>query len=375
LTDRSEIQDRLEIVRLDPLSADVPLDQWLDLANAAADPNPFFAPDFLQPYLRAFPAAGVRLVVVRDRSNGNWLLSAPVGRRSAGLAIPVNTTWTSHYAPLGTPLLHPDADRDAVGHFLRFAAGSLHTLALPYLPKASRMAQLALKAHGWTAGWAQLTERAGHGSGDLGATQYDAVFQGKRRKEMRRQLRRLEDHGPVMVRHISGNDVVSVFEDFLDLEARGWKGRAGTALTNHPETARFSREVIRNMSWRNSVRIDQLLAGDTLVAAMVLFVEGGRIFSWKIAFDEIFARSSPGAQITMTALRKNLETPGFVEADSLAIPDHPMIGTLWPGRVQLGTLLLSNGMFGSALAHLVATDLRLEQSLRRRAKAVKALIG
>jgi hypothetical protein len=132
--------------------------------------------------------------------------------------------------------------------------------------------------------------------------------------------------------------------------------------------------VIHNLSARNGVRIDQLWAGNTLVAALVLFQESGKVYSWKIAFDEAFARSSPGSQIAIIALRRNLETPGFVRADSLAIPGHPMIGALWRGRVQVGTLLLAKGAVGSALAGLAATDLKVEQSLRKNAKALKALI-
>ncbi|QDG75476.1 GNAT family N-acetyltransferase [Labrenzia sp. PHM005] len=374
MTGLSEKQEQLEAVWMDPLAANLPLDQWQDLAGTACDPNPFFTPSFLQPYLRAFPAKSVQLMVVRDRSSGDWLLTAPIGRRPAGLAMPVNTAWTSHYAPLGTPLLHPDAQADAIALFLKSAAGSSNTLALPFLPKTSRIAQLALKADGWTAGWSQLVERAGHGSGDLGATQYEAAFHGKRRKEMQRQLRRLEDHGSISVRHLLGKETIAGFEAFLELEAKGWKGRAGTALANTPETAMFSREAIQNLSAWNRVRIDQLWAGDTLVAALVLFLENGRIFSWKIAFDETFARSSPGSQIAIIALRKNLETPGFIKADSLAIPGHPMIGALWRGRVQVGTLLLAKGAVGSALAGLAATDLKVEQSLRKKARALKALI-
>lgn len=374
MTGLSEKQDQLEGIWLDPLGADAALDHWQDLARSAADPNPFFTPDFLQPYLRAFPAKNVQLLVVRDMASGNWLLAAPIGRRRAGLAMPVNTAWTSHYAPLGTPLLHSGAQLDAVALFLKTAAGSSNSLAIPFLPKTSRMAELSLKAAGWTAGWSQLEERAGHCAGDLGTMQYEAAFHGKRRKEMRRQLRRLEDHGPIALRHLEGEDVIAGFEAFLELEAKGWKGRAGTALSNHLETAKFSREVIHNLSAKNGVRIDQLWAGNTLVAALVLFQESGKVYSWKIAFDEAFARSSPGSQIAIIALRRNLETPGFVRADSLAIPGHPMIGALWRGRVQVGTLLLSKGAVGSALAGLAATDLKVEQSLRKNAKALKALI-
>ncbi|MGS4887562.1 GNAT family N-acetyltransferase [Roseibium sp. MB-4] len=375
MTDPSDRRDQLEVLWLDPLAPETPLDQWQDLADNSVDPNPFFTPEFLQPFLQAFPAAAVRLLVIRAKGSLNWRMAAPIGRRRAGLAVPIKTTWTSFYAPLGTPLLRDTGGPDDVAAFVRAGAGSANLISMPFLPCKSRVASLAEEITGWENRWAEKLSRAGHSSGDLGEIQYKTAMSGKRRKEMRRQLRRLEDHGPIRIAHLVGEEAIEGFEEFLKLEAEGWKGRAGTALSSNPETALFSRNVIKNRSLNNGVRIDQLWAGDTLIASLILFIEGSHVFSWKIAFNETFARMSPGAQIAAISMKQNLQSPDILEADSLAVPGHSMIEPLWRGRVDIGTLVLSKGPLGSSLASLTAVDLKLERSLRSKAKALKAVFG
>jgi len=375
LTDPSDRKDQLEVLWLDPLAPETPLGQWQDLADNSVDPNPFFAPGYLQPFLRAFPSATIRLLVIREKGSKNWRMTAPIGRRRAGLAVPVKTTWTSYYAPLGTPLLRDIGGADDVAAFVKAGAGSSSLMAMPFLPSNSRVASLAGEITGWESRWAGKLARAGHSSGNLGEIQYKTAMSRKRRKEMRRQLRRLEDHGPIRTAHLLGKEALKGFEDFLKLEAKGWKGRAGTALSSSEETASFSRHVIKNRSLNNGVRIDQLWAGETLISSLILFVEGSHVFSWKIAFNETFARVSPGAQIAAISMKQNLQSPDILEADSLAVPGHSMIEPLWRGRVEFGTLILSRGTLGTSLASLAAADLKLEHSVRSKARTLKAFFS
>lgn len=360
-----------EVLSLDPLSAEVPLDDWQTLCAAALSPNPFFGPDFLCPFLEKMDKRPVRLVVVREQPAGRWLAAAPIGRRRFGLAVPVNTTWATDYAPLGTPLIHPEASADVITAFLSAAREPGHALAIPYLPLHSQSAVRLKAAEPGKRSVLAKSFRASHNGGATGKAQLAEADSGKRRKEMRRLMRRLGDHGKTTFRSLSGPDAVAGFEAFLELEASGWKGRSGTALVSQPETADFARTAIANLAGRNAVRIDQLWSGETLVAALVLFLQSGKVFAWKIGFDEAFARYSPGAQLALQALKTNLAIPGFRVADSLAIPGHSMIEPLWRGRLETGTLLYADGL----KRVLCKTDLRLEQTLRKAARAVRARVS
>lgn len=365
---RSDVHD---IVAFDPLGADVPMAAWRALGREALDPNPFFGPDFLRPYLDHMGPSSVRLLVVREGGGGRWLLAAPVGRARPGLFLPANATWATEYAPLGTPLLHPEASDEAVCAFLEAGARPGGLIAVPYLPLHSKTAaRLKAAVPHKTVVFARA-ERASHGPGAKGKAQLAEADSGKRRKEMRRLMRRLGDHGKVRFASLTGSEALQGFEAFLHLEAAGWKGRSGTALLSLPETAAFARLAIEQRAAAEGVRIDQLWAGSTLVAALVLFLDGGRVYSWKIAFDEDYARYSPGAQIALQALKINLASPGFKGADSLAIPGHTMIEPLWRGRLETGTLLFAQGRLGGLKKRLCKADVKLEQRLRRIARVVK----
>lgn len=365
----------MEVLSLDPLGDQLEVSAWQRLCAVSVDPNPFFAPAFLNPFLKNLPRQDVRLVVVRRVSSGDWLLAAPVGRRRLGLTLPVNSTWATEYSPLGTPLLHPGAGSEVLQLFLRAAVGSAKMLAFPYLPLESETAK---RLHGLPLAQISIaaeTERAGHGPGPEGQAQLELAFSGKRRKEMRRLLRRLGDHGDVRFETLRGESVPAGFEDFLALERKGWKGRSGTALLSQPQTADFARMAIENGSRNQGVRIDQLWTGDMLVASLVLFEEGGNVYSWKIAFDEDYARYSPGAQIALQSFRENLAIPGFKGADSLAVPGHSMIEPLWRGRIRTGTFLISEGTLSGVRQALCSADLSVEQALRQVGRSVKKRIG
>lgn len=365
----------LETVFLDPVDADLPLDAWLALAEAALDPNPFFGPGFLRAYLGGMGAAQVRLLVVRHKTTGLWLVAAPIGRRAAGLVCPAAMVWTTHYAPLGTPLLHPQADDAALRMFVTAAAGAAQVLVLPYLPLASETAHRLQGLAGVQTVLEGRAARACHAGAEEGEGQFEEAFSGKRRKEIRRLLRRLEDHGPVRFETVRGTDACTQFEAFLDLEAKGWKGQGGTALKSRDGTARFSRQAVQALSEADAVRIDTLSAGDTLVAGLVSFEDGGHVLTWKIAFDEDFARYSPGVQLMMKVFRDNLARPGFRQADSLAIPGHPMIEPLWRGRLELATLVLGTGSAGAVAMGICRADMALERRLKQAVRKVKAWLA
>ncbi len=87
---------------------------WEELAERAAEPNPFFEPGFAATAARTLGAAEARLLVV-DQEGGEWIGCMPVRplqRRSPRLAL---GTWKHCYSFLGTPLV----DRDRVEEFAR----------------------------------------------------------------------------------------------------------------------------------------------------------------------------------------------------------------------------------------------------------------
>nr|WP_254170577.1 GNAT family N-acetyltransferase [Roseibium polysiphoniae] len=217
--------------------------------------------------------------------------------------------------------------------------------------------------------------RASHAAGPEGEAQFAKAFSGKRRKELPRLIRRLSQEGEVRFESHSGDDVPRYFESFLQLEASGWKGTRGTALLSHQNTARFAREMIAKLSASGCVRIDTISVSGKPIAMLIIMLDAGRAFSWKIAFDESYARFSPGAQITLFALERNLQDPAITCGDSLAVPGHPMIEPLWRGRLSYGTLLCARSVPGRALQMAAKYDMALEGDIRRVARKLLRRAG
>jgi hypothetical protein len=165
-------------------------------------------------------------------------------------------------------------------------------------------------------------------------------------------MRRLGDLGSVSIETtVDADRVRARFEEFLALEAAGWKGRRGSALASTAATAEFAREVVFNRSDAGAARIDSIRVGARPIAIVVGFVAGATAFTWKIAYDEAYARFSPGAQLMLRVATSFFSDPAVARIDSCAAANHPMVDHLWPGRMAIGTLVV--GPRGGGAVHRV----------------------
>jgi hypothetical protein len=169
---------------------------------------------------------------------------------------------------------------------------------------------------------------------DLTADEYwDMNVRSKKRKELRRLQKRLAEMGAVETRLLTdGQDLARWCDEFLELEASGWKGKEGTALGCKPGDAAFFRAACAaafDASRLHMLRID---LDDKAIAMLVNFRHGDGAFSFKIAFDETLGRFSPGVLIEIANLHAVQGSPDIGWMDSCAAPDHPMIDSLWAER-------------------------------------------
>ena len=129
--------------------------------------------------------------------------------------------------------------------------------------------------------------------------------------------------------------------DFLALEARGWKGRAGTAAAGSEAIRCFIEEAVTGLAAEDKARIDRLRIAGKAIAAIVTLRSGDTAWTWKIAYDEDFARYSPGVQIMLEVTEALLTDATMARANSCADPDHPMIDHLWRERLALADRLIA----------------------------------
>jgi len=323
--------------------------EWRALAERAAEPNVFYAPAFALAAARALaPDAGAVLVRGGEPRRLIGLFPCRVEPRRYGLRLPLLTSWTHPYAPLGTPLVDRDAVAPAVAGFLDHVAddASLPKLLLmPYQvedgPVAAAFAAAIAQRGGGIASF-DRHRRALLAPGAARAGYLDAALGGKKRKELRRQRRRLDEAGPVaftLAREPAA--VADALDEFFALEAQGWKGRAGTAAAQDGAIRAFFAAAVVDLAAQGQAAVARLACGERAIAAGVLLTSGRGAWFWKVAHDESAARASPGVQLTIDLTDAILRDDAIDWCDSCATAEHAMIDSIWRERRTLADYLIA----------------------------------
>jgi CelD/BcsL family acetyltransferase involved in cellulose biosynthesis len=163
-----------------------------------------------------------------------------------------------------------------------------------------------------------------------------------RRKELRRQRRRLQDIAPMtFITATRTPDIEAALEDFLLIEASGWKGAAGTAIVNDPNVRDFVERAVTALAAEGGARVDRLFLDGTAIAAAITLASSDTAWCWKIAYSEGVARFSPGVQLALDLTESLLAQPNPTRVDSCATTDHPMIDHIWRERLLLHDRLIA----------------------------------
>lgn len=348
--------------------------EWADLAQNAVESNPFYSPALLIPALDALASENVRLALVRD-ARGRLIALAPLAPAVGYSRLPIRylATWMHEHCFFAAPLIRRGAEREALtalfdlaegdGAFLRLrhldAGGPIHAAAIEAAAKTGRLASPSAR-------YSRALLLAGY---ETDAYLREALT-GKKRKELRRLRARLEAEGRVSLETlIERGDLSLWMQDFLTLEASGWKGRAGTALAAKAENRAFFAAALSRAFDLGALDFHRLAVNDRPIAMIVNFKRGGECYSFKIAYDEEFARYSPGVMLEIEMMRALEGRKDLSFVDSCAAPDHPMINSLWRERREIEALNVSGKRASPRMIFRILTGLeRLGERLRRKNK-------
>lgn len=335
--------------------------EWSDLSARSIEPNAYYSPA----WAAAIDASA------RERNDINAIAVRRQQDRLIGV-LPVVTAWRAWkiplpvlvsadaYGPLGTPHLDRNEALEAAKLIMQQAAAhGAHALVLRDLPLEGHVA----KAFTQVLGFAGHTPRILHAharacldtTGDAETILREALG-AKKLKELRRQRNRLGDHGEVVFAVAkSPAEITAALDTFLALEASGWKGQRGTALTQHEGDTAFIRRATAEMASRGECEIITLHAGETPVAAGIVLRHGNRAFWFKLGVDETFAKLSPGVQLALDLTRHLCEDPAIACVDSSTnAGPHAMIDPIWRGRLAIGDVIVPLKRYSPVVPALVA---------------------
>jgi hypothetical protein len=343
------------------------LEAWRDLAGRAVEPNPFAEPETVVPamtHLAGRSRVGLLTVARAGRLEAvlpvTWL-RVPVAR-GVSLPVPLLQAWVDPYMQLATPLLDADAAVPAMAALLRPPSGAFSPALLwRYFPEGGPVAaalDTALAQQGREAVRLKTYERA-----LLVREGAPAPSKNRKRRygKLRDQLQVMADElGPVEILDRAADP--AAVEEFLRLEAAGWKGTQGTALASNPAHAAWLREVCDGLRAAGRLELPVLTVGGRTVAMACNFGAGDGCVHLRSAYDETLGEHRPGAQLVRHWAETMAEGP-FGWRDSLTVPDNELFNQLWSSRRTLSTVVVP---LGRTLGPRVVAAARWAAGLRNR---------
>lgn len=352
--------------------------QWEALAASALDPNVFYEFWQLAPSLEAFATlaeSNVAIALVVSNGDDGPVLRGvfPLERSRSYRGLPLRAArlWKPPYCFSCTPLIDRQHAQSAVEAFLlwlkRPEAGC-ELLELNDIRGDGPFAAVltaALKRLGRPSFETWRHQRALldlHPDAPL-----EDTLSGKKHKQARRLQRRLAERGELRFERMASNaDAHAWIQDFLALEASGWKGQEGSAMASKSHTRQHFETVAMAAHQRGRLDMQSLRLGDRVIAMQCNYIGSDSAYAFKCAYDETYAAYSPGVLLELENIRVARDEMGVPWMDSCAVPNHPTMDRLWSARRTVAAHVVSNGRWVNDASIRVWPRLRgLKQSARR----------
>ncbi len=347
------------------------------LAGRTIPPNPFFDFPILSAGTERLAGKEIDYLVLTNTVGNVETLKIfmPVLKERRGF--PSQTcmrAWSNFYAPDSTPLFDAEDSEETIRNFanclLQDNDKAVPTLLFENIKLQSTFVKSLTDVH-------QIADRMTVGCRQeraalypIGSKSFEQEFlSAKRRRRLRRGLERLFGHGEVDFEIASDfSKIMLRFEEFLLLEASGWKGAKGTSLQMIKKTAAFARQAIANMANENRCRIFSLRLNGKAVASMIVFNSGPHHYPWKMAYDENYRANSVGVHLILKVNHELLQQSDFAGIDSLAASDNETANNFWPHRIEMGSIAIGLSPTGKTRATRLISSLERWQNFKKVAK-------
>ena len=349
------------------------VDKWNVLADQALWHNPAFEPNYLIPALKHLGDSAIRVLLVEGgHQNGSKELLGLLPLRSVrpfGLPLSGLEIWKHEHCFDTTPLLSRNIASLVWTEICRFLVGQKIGLLLldtvSAEPEFEQVLEAANSQLGQTAFEKRRFQRAALVPAETHQTYTNEFISKKLRKNLGRLSRRLAELGEVTVSvSDSSSHYRKLGEEFMRIEASGWKGKDGTAISSKPATQSFYRELIRRSSADGKARFVTLSLDQKPIAMLSDIRSGNFIYSYKTAFDEDFSQYSPGLQVELRNIDL-LHREGICLADSCTSSDNTAINRIWGQKLEFQTTVLA---LRPGIPRLLTKSLPILQSIVRKFK-------
>jgi len=297
-------------------------EEWRRLCEQGRSDEPFYRPEWVAAYIRAF-APRAKVVVVTARVDGELKAVLPlIEERSSFRGIPfkklrdASNTHSCRFDMVCAPGAEGDAAVRAIWKFLAKRSG-WDVMQLSAVPEEAALFSFteAARLDGFptqqnvsmSSPYLPLT--------GLDETKDPLVLQSSVnfRSIVRRRERQLKEQGNVVFRRVTKADP-EMLQRFYDLEGSGWKGKEGTAIACSEQTRQFYDEIALNGERFGYLSLFFLEFDGRPIAAQFGLTHAGRYFMPKLGIDENYRKCGPGHLLTHEIMRNCVEN-GIHEYD------------------------------------------------------------
>ncbi len=298
--------DREALTRAETLSGGVHLvealaDEWRILCAEAVSDEPFYRPEFIAAYLRAFEPR-TKLHILTARSDARLTGLVPLVEETAlfcGLPIRRLRTPTGfHSCRFDLLRIRGPGGDSAVKTIWQGIKGvsDWHLLEICYVPESGALNDVVELA---AADGFRVVRREWWRSPVLSLAGWDGTpdwwlkaTSGNFRSQIRRALRKANERGLHLLRVAEAEP--AALQRFYDLEASGWKGTEGTAIRDHRPTRQFYDDIAAAAARFGYLSLYFLDLGGQTISAHLGLSYNNSYYMPKVAYDEQFGQFSPG---------------------------------------------------------------------------------
>jgi len=327
-------------------------DGWANLVENAVEDNPYYSPAFMKPLLEHIDwNCDIQALAVYKRDVLVGFLPFVIDKWRWLKALAVNRAWIHPNFSLTVPLIDEGCagnvvealveamnGQGAAGSFWLFENFSLEGPVGALFAEALAARNLSSQTFGEFA--RPILEQ------ECSFDEYMSSRVSKsRRRALMRNRKRLSAMGKVeMQSFASGPGLTAAVEDFLTIEAAGWKGAKGTALACNESMAAFARRAFGDNDGRPIARADLLYLNDRPIAASLSVYAGKTAFLLKSAYDETYRTYSPGLLLEQNIMEYFFDTRWVERLDSAVTVSAHVLQNLWNKTIPIGDFFLcANG--------------------------------
>jgi CelD/BcsL family acetyltransferase involved in cellulose biosynthesis len=267
-------------------------DEWRQLCDAAPTSLPFYRPEWVAAYVRNCEAP-MRLLAAREADTLAAVLPF-IEKRTKVCRIPVTVlrapsdfnVWPFDVA------IAPGADRrrtvEALWRSLR-RTDTWDIVELPNVPQDGVLTGLldAAERDGFaTHRWPYMNSPyLALGRFDAGTSPLQVVRSSSLRKTIERGFRRAGQGGGIKAHYVDAG-ASELLSRMYELEAAGWRGDEGTAISSRRKDRVFWDEITRSSERFGYLSVCGLELDQRIIAVAVGFKYHGRYFGLKLGWDE-----------------------------------------------------------------------------------------